>query len=301
MRLENIECQLAQGQLNRYLAGESLSETALSQLEEHLAGCTECKERIAEKRRTLQQITTSATAAIEMEEPAPQPAPPGSPVPKFLIDAIRNKKHAPPKTVAEPVTQAVIEVTQSPPPAPNAWIKPLLYSLGLAGVLIAMSTILKDPTKFFGSTVAGEIASKKAETPAKSTSTASKTVSTASTTTKTNEAEIEPAPENVKLSEPLSTGNALSEEPRNDDPIQNPPEAETIEARQPEPEKPKATTKRPTSTRRAAAASTRRRTATKARTTKRPTTTRRRPTPAAAPKSSVRVVPEPGVRIVEGN
>ena len=66
MPVKNIECQIARGQIGRYLAGESLSDEALKQLEGHIVGCPECKGALMQRRESLQAM---------LDEPAPEPAP----------------------------------------------------------------------------------------------------------------------------------------------------------------------------------------------------------------------------------
>ncbi len=56
MPVDSIECQIAKGQIGRYLAGESFSPTGLQQLEEHVAHCTSCKSLLAERRQALMKM-----------------------------------------------------------------------------------------------------------------------------------------------------------------------------------------------------------------------------------------------------
>jgi hypothetical protein len=148
MRIQNIECQLAQGQLNRYLAGDPLSDTALTQLEAHFAECGECQAEVAMRRQTLESVASPSPMTPVATNEKPTAA---SPVPRFLVDALRGKPDAKPKTVKPSTpTHAVIHDEREPAAQGSSMIKPLLYSVGLAGVLLAMTAIMKDPSRVFG-------------------------------------------------------------------------------------------------------------------------------------------------------
>lgn len=160
MQVKNIECQLAQGQLNRYLGGGALSDTALSQLEAHIRECEDCAEHFEDRKQSLQQSLQESPDETGMETaPAPpEPNPSNAGVPRFLVDALRRKKVELDVAVRPVVktaipTHAVIEVSEPELPSRASFLRPLLYSLGLAAVLIGMSTIMRDPTKLFGERV----------------------------------------------------------------------------------------------------------------------------------------------------
>lgn len=180
MPVQNIECQLAQGQINRYLAGDSLSEAALSQLEGHINECLECKAALDAKRSTLQSILGQTASAPQTEVPAPAAKSPQ----KTLIDAIRSRaaeqKVETPKKKAIP-THAVIDDRREPAATKSAYTKPLIYSAGLAIVMIAMSTIMKDPTKMLGDRANKALPGPSVSAPANAPAT-----STKSDTTKTS-------------------------------------------------------------------------------------------------------------------
>ncbi len=162
MPTQNIECQLAQGQLNRYLAGDAISEAALVQLEGHVGECETCRLMLVEKRKALENMITPQTAVVSapdsakasvVERETPHEA--ASPVPRFLIDAIR--KGVPNRDKNESKlkisTHAVIDDQREALPTKSAFVKPMMYSLGLAAVLIVMSTVMRDPTRFLGDRV----------------------------------------------------------------------------------------------------------------------------------------------------
>ena len=113
MKVQNIECQLAQVQLKRYLAGEELPGELLTDLETHLEDCTECREA-AKKQRAAAEPSAEQPKLKLAEEAAEKPA-----RAKVDLSGLKNSKT-------------------------------LLLSGALAVVLIAMSTVLRDPTKLFG-------------------------------------------------------------------------------------------------------------------------------------------------------
>lgn len=119
MPVQNVECQIAQLQIARFLQGEPVSADMLKQLEDHIGSCTDCRSHLAERKN---QLLTLAGA----EQPQPQP----------------EKRKAPSKAVVS-----------TPQPTAKPPIKTLIYSCSLALVLIAMSFVMRDPTALFGSRV----------------------------------------------------------------------------------------------------------------------------------------------------
>ncbi|MBS1704366.1 MAG: zf-HC2 domain-containing protein [Armatimonadetes bacterium] len=69
MDLLNIECQLTQAQMARYLAGENLPADTVKQLERHLAECANCRDAAEAKKQDLE------LAAQSPSTPAPEPTP----------------------------------------------------------------------------------------------------------------------------------------------------------------------------------------------------------------------------------
>jgi hypothetical protein len=170
MQVQNIECQIAKAQIGHYLAGAGLSEEAMSQLEEHISGCPECKAALAERRaELLALLAEEAKAAPElMEEPVGAA--------NSIAAALRQKsieklaKRAAPAPVAAivetPPTPEPTPVAAAPTPKPTAtpvattveasavkpnnfW-KPLLYSLALGAVLVGMSLFSKNTGGILG-------------------------------------------------------------------------------------------------------------------------------------------------------
>lgn len=205
MRTQNIECQLAQSQLNRYLAGEPFSETAVRQLEEHVNECPACTLLIAQRKQALlaeskSQPATHAAAHVPGDDGEDSHEESG--MPRFLVNAIRSKKAPkapdsdqptsetkPAKPTAKrtapakPTTNAaVIHDEREPAATKGAYLKPLIYSIALGAVLIGMSSIMKDPTRLFGQRAANELPTGGASSSSTSDSGGSKAASRPSNT-----------------------------------------------------------------------------------------------------------------------
>jgi hypothetical protein len=145
MQVKNIECQIAQAQLGRYLAGEGMAGEAVRQLEIHLAKCVDCKRVLDEKRRAL---LATLEGASTNSHPAPvEPA----------VPSRSETNEEPPRTSASRLAQAILAksaVAQAPsapasvaPSAPKSWMasnwKTLALAGALAAVLIATSILSK--------------------------------------------------------------------------------------------------------------------------------------------------------------
>jgi len=107
----SLECQLAQVQIKRFLNGDNIPEDLLKDLEQHLVSCSDCL-----------AVAKGERAAVESH----MVATPG--------DVVQIRQKAP--------ATSVFDVFKQP--------KTLLLSAGLGVVLILMSTIMRDPTKFLG-------------------------------------------------------------------------------------------------------------------------------------------------------
>lgn len=145
MQSENLECQIAQAQMGRYLGGEGLSSEAISQLETHVRGCHGCKEAIQERRRSLESVL-----ALPLTEDLPALKVSRSvnikPASMKWVDAIRREP-------SEPATPAAQKTARWRTPA---------YAGGLVVVLISMSMLTKEPTKVFGDRAIDTVANRPA-------------------------------------------------------------------------------------------------------------------------------------------
>lgn len=99
MDLQSIECQLAQAQMARYLAGDQLPEDTVKQLEKHITDCAVCQKSAADKQISLEKMLNTGPA-----EPAPAPTPYEEPEAEA--------------TVATAVPMPEPESTPAPEPAP---------------------------------------------------------------------------------------------------------------------------------------------------------------------------------------
>jgi hypothetical protein len=148
MQVANIECQIAQAQLRRYLTGEEMPTSIVSDLETHLRHCPDCMAAAQSLRESLKGVLQAKVT--------------GKPVPKVELPKVpategvredAGPQHAPTKAVVESPAD-ILDAPDSqfrPKKAVNkSQIKTLLYSSALAVLLILMSTVFKDPTTLFG-------------------------------------------------------------------------------------------------------------------------------------------------------
>lgn len=147
MQVQELECQIAQAQMGRYLSGDALSPETIEDLEAHFARCEACQEAIRQRRGALekllaesgdtpkaQEIHEPALAAVSIDEPTKVPA------------AFSGK---------QPIGLPEINLmSESRPDTPVDFLrrnsKTLGYSALLAVTLVAMSFFIREPTKLFG-------------------------------------------------------------------------------------------------------------------------------------------------------
>lgn len=148
MSVQNIECQIAKGQIGRYLAGDAFSGEAMTQLEAHIAECPGCQSLVAERRaELLAKLGGSTPTHALVEAPASTEATAVGKKATSLADALRTKAAA-----------AIAPVPAAPKPSqseksaiqPQDFKKPIIYSVALAAVLVGMSYASKAATGFFG-------------------------------------------------------------------------------------------------------------------------------------------------------
>lgn len=131
MTTKNIECQLAIGQISRYLTGGPISPTTLSQLEEHISECTECRQYLIERREALQNMLT--TPSVPAYAVAAVPVSDDEPEAEVTPDFSENKKQA-----LMGLFGNQVPTTQAPAKKLNL-TKPAGYATALALVLVGMS------------------------------------------------------------------------------------------------------------------------------------------------------------------
>lgn len=185
MDLANIECQLAQAQMSRYLAGDQLPEDTVVQLEKHVSSCPNCSAAAEEKKISLVEMLAQSQAnPVEPPEidVAPEPniraqaAPAEDPLAlsdDAVAAALRALEEMPEPAEAAAKTDDVPadepeegECEAAPKKkfklalpiadwkqlaAKNA--KPMLFGFLLGAVLIGMSAFVKSPTAMLGKKV----------------------------------------------------------------------------------------------------------------------------------------------------
>jgi hypothetical protein len=129
MELKDIECQLAIMQLKRYLGGGALSDDSLRSLQSHLKECESCK----------QALQTGQLNA----NPSPAPT-------QAVVDSKPSKADPAPATPKDAMMQPAIKGLAGLMDKIPGNAKTLVLSIGLAGTLIGMSMIAKNPTSMFG-------------------------------------------------------------------------------------------------------------------------------------------------------
>lgn len=182
MQVENIECQIAQAQIGNFLAGSGLSEEAITQLEEHIAGCAHCKAALAEKRNELKALLNPEKAVVDFEAIHREAQ---SLQAKSISTALRKKSlqqlvepEASPEPTREPeldyaAIAAILEAKKATE-APNTKVKtssywkPLAYSLGLGAVLVGMSLFSNNIASIFGPKASAGTVPSATETPVRS-------------------------------------------------------------------------------------------------------------------------------------
>jgi hypothetical protein len=138
MQVKNIECQIAQAQLRRYLTGEEMPNAIVTDLETHLRHCPECMAAAQTLRESLKGVLNGKITGKPVKQE------PKAPAPKAVVSN-QEPVQSPADILDAPDSQ--FKPTKAPKKS-NA--KTLLYSGALALVLVLMSTVFKDPTKLFG-------------------------------------------------------------------------------------------------------------------------------------------------------
>ena len=171
MQVKSFECAIARSQIGRFLAGESLHEEAMSQLEAHIAGCRDCqrlidlrreeirsgparempaRETVAPPQEALAEAALSGQAVTATPPPAPSaPSTPELPsVSKLGARALLGGALARLPRLTRPVAPASDRVSKTTTRPKMGRVA--LYGAGLAATLAAM-TALGDPTGLLGS------------------------------------------------------------------------------------------------------------------------------------------------------
>lgn len=167
MPVQNIECQLAQGQIARYLSGDSFPTAVVTELEKHIAECEHCQEIVAQKKAMLQammrlQDAKPAKAVIQIaeeeEEEEPETVVEEAPKAKAKEKAKPSRQSLSQKLIeriaeAHETQSSKAETVREPADKKKIFGKPLVYSVALAALMVGMSYVMKDPTRLFGDRV----------------------------------------------------------------------------------------------------------------------------------------------------
>lgn len=142
MVVQNIECQLSTVLMKRFLDGDNLPQEVLDDLEKHLRVCPTCQNVIDNEKVSLEEVLDG-----------PAHAPTGI---AAMMGKITGKAATPGGFVTAGPAEALLHASSRTyaPAAPGmaAFKNPkvLFLSGALALVLIAMSTILKNPSNLLG-------------------------------------------------------------------------------------------------------------------------------------------------------
>ncbi|MBS1720553.1 MAG: zf-HC2 domain-containing protein [Armatimonadetes bacterium] len=153
MAAESFECQIAQLQLNRYVAGESLSAETIRDLEAHLGDCPDCQQVLAEKREALLEKAGVGKEAPAKKAAKPKATPPASKLGKAInaqraVVSIEETEEDEPVVEEAPVTRRATAARVQP--NLKLGLKPLGWSAALAAVLLAMSYAGKNASTWLG-------------------------------------------------------------------------------------------------------------------------------------------------------
>ena len=203
MQVKNVECQIAQAQMRRYLAGEEMPQAIVSDLEAHLKGCADCMAAAQLERQSLASVLTNRITGQSRKPASPGAPAPQSPIP--FATKLAPKKLQPGKAAIQAPADILDTPDEQYAPKPKKRpinLKTVAYSLGLALILVLMSTVMKDPTAIFGprasepNTDTPQIVADPAETtpPTDTTDAATNSQPTADTGNGTSEAASSPKP-----------------------------------------------------------------------------------------------------------
>ncbi|MCH7904271.1 MAG: hypothetical protein IH944_06845 [Armatimonadetes bacterium] len=159
MQVQNIECQLAKAQMRRFLTGEAMPDELVSDLEGHLKACPECMADANRQRGALNAMLTDKIIGGKPTAKAVVKPKPQGVTGRFVRRRSESGTAVADKAVVEPTLRTPRDVLNAPDrqfkskiktKVKSSTAKTLVYSLGLAVVLVLMSTVFKDPTRLFG-------------------------------------------------------------------------------------------------------------------------------------------------------
>lgn len=218
MPVTDFECQIARGQIGRYLGGTSLSTEAMRGLEDHLAECPECKALVSDRRAALLgmlggSIPTQAVVSMPVKEEE-----------NPLVAALRAKQEAE-APVEKPKSKSApryAKATKSETPTGKPVLtKPIILGGVLAVVLLGMNFMTRSNNGkgAFGDRAADAFADKTlAAAPAQPKTDETKTPETKTAETKAPEVKTEETkPIEAKIETKPVTTPAIAPEAETDD------------------------------------------------------------------------------------
>lgn len=142
MPVQTIECHIATVLMKRFLDGEDLPNELLSDLEQHIKSCSNCQATVNDEKHSIEEVLDGPT-----ESSSGIAALAG----KFGLKTATATGFA----TAYPTDALIASARMTSTTTPGGIAafknpKVLFLSCGLAITLIAMSTILRDPTMIFG-------------------------------------------------------------------------------------------------------------------------------------------------------
>jgi len=168
MQIENSQCTLAQAQIGRYVAGETLPEDVLTSLEAHLDECSDCRSLVREQRAAL-EVRAGEPAAEPIDAPnltESFPEPEATPVlAEAAVEAsiTEAEKTEPQGEAPKHRLPAFRDALKNARNGKRKLGNPLIWSGALAFVLVAMSYVAKNPSIIFGKKASdGKVAKKEA-------------------------------------------------------------------------------------------------------------------------------------------
>ena len=194
MPVKNVECQLAEMQIGRFVSGDSLSAEAIRQLDAHVAVCPSCRQVLSERRRALKSMLAEGYAAVTTDFPSSKKE-------NLLIKALAEKattntstpprrtsvEASPEQAAAKPKWNPASMLGQTSPSRNDSKTaslsKSILYAAALGVVLFFMGYLSHGQGSLLGDSAASNYPSSSPQVPQPSeASTSSATLTPAKTT-----------------------------------------------------------------------------------------------------------------------
>lgn len=140
MPVQNLECQIHVVLMKRFLDGDELGPELQNQLEQHLKVCPSCRAILENEKTSIEEVLDG-------------PATPTNPVMAWMQNVMPGSKTRSGYAVTDAHSALMAPTTvHRPAPGMAAFKNPqvLMLSAALAVVLILMSTVFRDPTRFLG-------------------------------------------------------------------------------------------------------------------------------------------------------